>query len=506
MIKYWRFVGPACLIVTAGMAITGTAVMSSLFLVELLVLLSLAYADFTGELTLARIFDLPVLVTARMAFSFGIMPLQVLLLMPEKLNSRLQGDYDLILEALLLVILGMVAFWAGCKAMSGRPGIKARLLTGARSLQSTLLVAVAVYAIGFGCKVYLLQHQLFAYTASSETLRNNLAAAQFYMFGASFATFGLLLICIEKFSHRSSGLVRWLFWGMALSECAWGLLSGMKGLLMINFLAIGAIATISRGKLAKTWVLCAVLGLVIVYPIFNVYRSILRGEGGTAQVATFAGAVGALSQAVTNFGDSSASTDWIGHGTDLTVSRLDLLQSAALILSLPNRAEEIQGDERLWMIPYYPFVPRMLWPSKPILNKGQRLNRVLGGAGESSDATPYVLDCYTFGGAFGVIAGMFALGLFTQRIANRIKGAFSKKDLFWYSSAFLFCFDIEIGVIAWWAALMKTMVVVWAIAWLAYGPSVKQTARTILKPAPFPLDRRPGGSAGALRPQYRTGS
>ncbi len=481
MHKHWALIAVACMAVTAPMAIFGGAALRSLLLIELLITLSLAYVNISGRLRMDRLFDLPVLITARMVLSFGIAPIPAILML-ERLNGRLLGDYDLILQALLIVITGMVGFWAGCQTAQNRLRSKPVLVTGARTLQSALVVAVVVYAIGFGCKVYLLQHQLFAFTASLELYRNNLEGSQWFMFGASFATLGLLLMCIEKFSHPSQGWVRWLFWGIVLSECWWGLVSGMKEFLLKDFVVIGAVATICRGKLAKTWIFAAVLGLVLLYPFYNDYRAVVRGAG-SSQVNTFEGAFAALGQTTTRFYEEFRYRDWIDAGTDASASRLDLLQGFGLVLSFPNRAAELQGEEQLWMIPFYPFIPRTIWTSKPILDKGARFDKALGGTGDSSEAVPYVADCYIYGGVLGVVVGMFALGLFAQRYANCVKGVFSKNDLLQYAVALLYCFNIEVGVVEWWTGMMKIMVVAGVVGWLAYGSSAKRTTRTVVQRA-----------------------
>ena len=112
-----------------------------------------------------------------------------------------------------------------------------------------------------------------------------------------------------------------------------------------------------------------------------------------------------------------------------------------------------------------------------MLDKGARFNRALGGNGESSTAVPYLVDGYVYGGLFGVIAAMFILGVVIQRFANGVLGVFTKRELFRYSVAFLFCFKIEDGIVDWWGLLIKTLVVVFLVEWFAYGfGAVRRTA------------------------------
>jgi hypothetical protein len=245
----------------------------------------------------------------------------------------------------------------------------------------------------------------------------------------------------------------------------------MKSVLLINFAAVALISTILTGKLAKKWILAAMAGLVLIYPLSNSYREVLRGEAAV-EVTDFGAAVEALSLAAAGGMQSTGgSSDWVQSGSENTLSRIDLLPYVSFILHLGNQASDLHGDERLWMIPYYPFVPRIIWPSKPVLDDSARLSETLGWGNETSTSITYPADCYIYGGVPGLLGGMFLLGLFAQRWTNALNGSISKYHVLKYSVLLLTCLRIEDGVFGLWVGVLKTLPSVFLIGWVAYGRS-----------------------------------
>ena len=161
---------------------------------------------------------------------------------------------------------------------------------------------------------------------------------------------------------------------------------------------------------------------------------------------------------------------WLRNGWSESVNRLDLLQSFGLVLSLGPRAAVLQGNERWWMIPFYPFIPRFIWHSKPILDKGARFSVALGYGNKTSTGISYPGDLYLTYGLTGLLAGMFILGIIGQWLANGVTGALDERRVFIYAGIFLTVTDMEIDAFSFWSGLLKTFAILSVIAWLVYGP------------------------------------
>lgn len=152
------------------------------------------------------------------------------------------------------------------------------------------------------------------------------------------------------------------------------------------------------------------------------------------------------------------------------MSRLDLLQSVGLIMALGLRAKRLLGNERWWMLPLDPFIPRLVWHSKPILNEGARFSAALGYGDRTSTAVTYLGDLYLRGGLAGIVLGMFALGIVAQWLTDTVTGPVDRRRLFIYAAIFLTFTDMEADAFSFWSGFIKTFAILSIIAWFVYGP------------------------------------
>jgi hypothetical protein len=428
-----------------------------------------------GKFRGRRIFEIPLFLTTACFLQFGLVPF-IHLLAVDQNSVASPLDRETLVRALLYLIVGMIAFWTGCHCFLGkRDRIEGPLLKEGSRLdfplrQQILFFAAMAYAIGFFAKVYMLKSHLYAYVGSLDSYYSNLASAQVASFLGQFAEFALIIITIERFWAPPDRRMNFYFWSIFASECAWGLISGMKGQLLQNFLLVAVVISFVRARIAKRWLFGFVIGLVLVYPFFDEYRFLTRGPSHI-EIVSASEALRAQKLALLEAADrTSGLSGWVEAGVQSTVTRLDLLASLGAILSLGSETSELQGRERLWMIPFYPFVPRFIWTSKPILDKGLRFSQVLGYGSETSTAITYPGDLYVRMGVPGIAIGMFLLGVAAQRLTNMVKHSFGKRELFLYAAIFLPCTDIEIDAFSFWAGLIKAFVTISVIAWVVYTP------------------------------------
>lgn len=420
-----------------------------------------------------RFFDLPTFITILAFVEFGLAPLGCLWTGVD-LDPSFHGDYQVFTHALILVVLGMVAFWAGARALArtSPPAVKvaatSELVVVSPPIDRSIVWAVILYCAAFLVKAYLLQNFGLAYGASEQLYLKHLAAMQVANVIFQLGTYALVIVAIERSFHPFSLERQVLFWMVFVPECFWGLLSGMKGTLLQNFLLVGVVSSLTERKVKKGWLVASLLGLIIVYPFSMRYRDLIRSrthEGmnlsGAAQISSLA-----LDEATR---DASTLTAWLGSGASATLSRLNLLQSFALVMSLRSRATLLKGDERWWMLPVYPFVPRFLWPTKPILDKGRRFSVALGRGGETSTAVTYPGDLLFEYGLPGLLLGMVFFGLVAQWLTDRFSVPGSKRSLFVYTGMFITVFSVtELDAFDFWCTLIRYAVLLSLIAWAIY--------------------------------------
>jgi hypothetical protein len=420
-----------------------------------------------------RFFDLPTFITMLAFVEFGLAPLGCLWAGVD-LDPSFHGDYQVFTHALVLVVLGMMAFWAGVHASRRRfpPSVKAAAtsepIITSPPIDRTIVCAVILYCAAFLVKAYFLQNFGFGYAASEQVYFKHLAAMQVANVIFQLGTYALIILAIERSFHPFSLERKVLFWLVFVPECFWGLLSGMKGTLLQNFVLVAIVSSLTERRLKKGWVIAAFLGLVIVYPFSMQYRDLVRSrthEGmdlsGAAQISSLA-----FDEATR---DDSTPVAWLGSGASATLSRLNLLQSFALAMSLRSRAALLKGEERWWMLPVYPFVPRFLWPSKPILDKGRRFSASLGRGDETSTAITYPGDLFFEYGLPGLLVGMALFGVVAQWLTSRFSVPGSKRSLFVYSGMFItVLFMVELDAFDFWCTLIRYLVLLSLVAWAVY--------------------------------------
>jgi hypothetical protein len=438
---------------------------------------SLAFVGAQGQFSSRKIFEIPCFLTIAFFVEFGLVPTIRYLGVDPYFGSYPTVDERALIRSLLYLIAGMIGFWGGCLCLRRKKGRReSPLLTEQGRSDSPsrgyiLVFATLLWAISFSAKLYMLKLHIYFYLGSLDTYFSNLAFAQVLGVLAPLGEFALIVIAMESFSGPFDPKVNFYFWSIFTSECVWGLMSGMKGQLLLNFLLVGVVVSFLRPQIAKRWIIGFVVGLILIYPLFDEYRTLTRGpfsiEIGSASEALRTQQVALFEAAERTDGSSG----WVAAGVQSTLARLDLLESVGTVVSLGSETSKLQGDERWWMIPFYPFVPRFIWSSKPILDKGSRFSEILGYGHNTSTAVTYPGDLYLTLGLPGILIGMFLLGAVAQRVTNIVSCDFKKRDLFVYAAIFLSCTNIEADAFSFWSGFIRVAAIISAIAWIVYGPS-----------------------------------
>ncbi|HEV2493917.1 MAG TPA: O-antigen polymerase [Terriglobia bacterium] len=474
------------LLLLIGLALGGTALLISVLAqgvarndLEIFLALLTLYAVLTVVFLVSQIrgghfpfFDLPVFLTVVAFVRYGLLPLPVYLNTNLLDNYFRSADYPQLNRTFFLLLLGMVAFWAGCRLcrQASVETVSADPISSESKSEVALGWAVGLFIMGMGMKVYVMRTYGWGYAVTPEVLFAHLATLQTLMAVADMSMFALGLMAVEICFHPHSSIRKVLFAIFFAAEVFWGALSGMKGNVFRCFILVAVIVSIAKAKVEKKWIAAVLLGIVLVYPMQTRYRSMLRGgEVDTRKVGALENAGSTAAQEAAQ--EESGWTGWLESGWALTVGRLDLLQAMAISVSLdPWQVSRVQGDERWWMVPFYPFVPRFIWRDKPILNRGQKLSILLGAGSGTSTTLTYTGDLYMDFGLPGLLVGMCALGLFSQWITNLIVRRPGKRELFLYGNFFLIAANLYEG--DWflvWVSLLKWIVLLTILAYLIYG-------------------------------------
>ena len=343
---------------------------------------------------------------------------------------------------------------------------------------------MVLYGVVFATRTYLLHSHLLDYAGSWKAYQANLASLQILGVISKLGLCALIVFAIERYQHPGDAKRRILFLAVFVSECTWGFMGGNKRPLIQDFFMVALVSSAVSQRTRKVWLLAPFLFLVLFYPLSIGYRTALRHNGGIANVAE-ATQLGheALSETMQNRAGVSG---WIESGWSNAVSRMDLLQSVGLVLWLGPSAKALQGRERWWMLPFFPFVPRFAWSAKPVLDAGARFSVLLGYGDRTSTAVTYPGDLYAVYGWAGVLGGMFLLGLVSQVLTASLTGPLDKRRLFLYASMFLSVTNMEIDAFSFWTNLLRNLVIFVVVGLLIYGPRLHPGNSEIVRRKPSP--------------------
>jgi len=205
-------------------------------------------------------------------------------------------------------------------------------------------------------------------------------------------------------------------------------------------------------------------------------------SGYRAQFNTLDGFTSMIGKTITDVVAAPTSTSETGGKTlDELTERLSLLTMLDDIVGLPNPSL-LNGDEKLWMAPIYPFIPRAVWKDKPVLNKGIRLSVALGRPDTTSSAATTIGDLYSLNGTYGVLFGMLIYGACIQTYMNWFCAtAFGERKLLVYVLLLLEMTNVEGDIVGIIVSVIQLLVLLMVMSYLLYGRNLpeKRTLRRL---------------------------
>lgn len=381
-------------------------------------------------------------------------------------NERLDDDY---VRALSIVLIGFLAFWAG--SWLTRKESRLRFVpTGASVPSRHVLSALCMLIVGVTASVIEWKLGIYSYMADSQTLQSVLGIAQWLSQAAQLLSGAALVSGIEVLSNKkSSVLIKCIFYLSLGLMLGFGVISGMKSELLLPFLLVAVLFVIVRGRIPRTiWIVVPFLFLA-VYPFVTAYRDNLNA-GYRYQANTVSGMEATIAKSFEDAFAGKALTDktTVNISFDSSSRRLSLLSYVHDLISMPTTSL-LNGDEKVYLAPIYPFIPRFLWKDKPVLDKGHRVSAALGIPATSSTTLTSVGDMYALGGMLGVVFGMFLYGIGGQLFMNTLGDFLSEKGVFFLVAMLPVLTDLESDVVSLIAGTVQKCVLVLLIAYVIYG-------------------------------------
>ena len=233
-------------------------------------------------------------------------------------------------------------------------------------------------------------------------------------------SFAQLSGCILALHLAAGDTRRWLrlaLWCGVLPLSVWQSLAlGTKSPILLLLYVVVAARHYEKGRIPlRVLVAGTVVAVLVVFPTVNLIRqgperpltpsaASMTGAELVAQIASLP----TLLSRITLF-------EYVQIAGEGVISRSTGIDSLALLLRYDVSRE--LGDPASYLyIPAYAFIPRVIWPTKPVLNQGTRFGRLLvvpGSEGVNSISSFGIFhmgDLFVSFGLAGVLIGMCVLG------------------------------------------------------------------------------------------------
>ncbi len=426
------------------------------------VLLAMVYMALRNQDSLVW-YSIPVLLTFEGLLEFVCIPIWRFVTGAAELDS-------VYVHAMAICLIGFSAFWIGSLISKREAGM--RFVPKMRDTSAWVVFmsgAMLVLGILGNLLIWKLGLSLYLNTTDSAGLHNSyLPLMGWLTFCSSLLQAAMIVSAIEVLGKQSHAPLIGLIFGLSVVlMIGFGLISAMKSAPLFPLLYIMLIYRITRGRFPRTALVIPLL-LLPIYPFVNAYRANLN-TGYSAQANTLGGLEAVLGKSFADAFNSPLSTgNSAGSSFDQAGDRLNLLSDVHDIIGLPD-SSLLNGDEKIWLAPIYPLVPRALWKNKPVFDKGVRLSITLGRGSLSSSAATQIGDLYSLFGTSGVVVGMLVYGLCVQLYMNRVSGALSERTLFFYISMLMPMINLEQDCVALIGTLVQTGITLLVVSYFIYG-------------------------------------
>ncbi|MDP8986459.1 MAG: hypothetical protein M3N97_15750 [Pseudomonadota bacterium] len=217
---------------------------------------------------------------------------------------------------------------------------------------------------------------------------------------------GILLIAYAWRAFRLRALLLPVV-GIVAFQVFVGFVADIKGLAMLGGILVIVTATLIDNRVPKLWLACAVAYAILVFPIFQAYRTEVHGNRGIARTAVVEnfGKILQLALSAENRVNSGR------HRAQTLLERSSLRASVQMIVERTGNGVPYQDGYTLTPLAAT-FIPKIIWPDKPDVPTGQLVNKEFHVAeGEDVYISPSHLgELYWNFGWPGVLMGMSTIG------------------------------------------------------------------------------------------------
>jgi hypothetical protein len=244
-------------------------------------------------------------------------------------------------------------------------------------------------------------------------------AASVNILGQMMQPLGILLLAYAYRTYRNPILLP-LVIGVVVLQMLLGFVVDIKGLAMLGGILVILTCVLVDGRLPKGWLAAGAVFVVLVFPIFQAYRTAIHGDRGLARTAVIQN-LGKVLQL------TLAAEDKVNSGRNRAqtfLERSSVKGSTELIVEKTGNGVEFQQGHTLTPI-LATFVPKIIWADKREVKTGQLFNKSFH-ITDSDDifiSPSHLGEFYWNFGWSGVVLGMGFIGVICGWVGARFNMA-----------------------------------------------------------------------------------
>jgi hypothetical protein len=232
---------------------------------------------------------------------------------------------------------------------------------------------------------------------------------------ASSYYFGIALLALVWIRYRSH-VALWMMVGCVPPTMAFSFFTGSKSLFLLPLMMVAFAYIVETRRIRMSWVLGAVLLIVMIYPLASFQRHVLLAENTLTATDALKNPVQTLS-ILSQFVSSADWQEYFLAGLKATGNRFNSLGITSIIMrDTPDRVP-YQGGWSIGNI-VIAYVPRIFWPGKPDIAIGQWITSNYGPGPHirSHTAPSWIGEFYMNFGYLGIVGGMMVMGVYIRLV------------------------------------------------------------------------------------------
>jgi hypothetical protein len=318
-------------------------------------------------------------------------------------------------KAVWIVLLGNACLWLGffwsrSKKTGEWLGRKISLMS-AYEVRPRIGVILLIFLVGIGTRLCLVKAGVGGFFSDPSLRQTTLPYIQFLLLLDGLAEIGLVAyFCAFLKKEKSTHLFVFLL--MLLAQVACIFFQGVKGQILYNFFYLAVTYVVIRKSSPWKLLLGGVIVVVLITPVNLAMRDAF------VQKKLTAGNLGGMRTALLTSGRDLYAPETFSKtlaGSAETIVRNSAqLEPLAMVINYVDQHHIRFYGESYWFLTYW-FIPRAIWPDKPMVNRGLWVRTEVYGRSPTSSAPQTVPgDFYINFGLWGVVIGFFLFG-FLQR-------------------------------------------------------------------------------------------